>query len=144
MAARYKLIAKYGALVVWNAGTLQQNFLPLCFTEWSETGRGGCLGMACSVFAGLAYSCSPKQSWQGALSACSSCGAGMHLQGIQCRITAVWKWRVGFVYVTGNIESEQWHSSSTGECSVALPMKHIKHCLCSSWPQPEPPGGKLE
>lgn len=34
--------------------------------------------------------------------------------------------------------------SSDTPLQQGSPVKHIKHCLCSSWPQPEPSGGKME
>lgn len=134
MSARYKLTAKYGVLAVWNADTLQQNFILLCFSEWSETGRRCWLGMfALSL---LALPTAAVQTRADKVSACSSCGAGMHPEGIQCRLTAVWTWRVGVVYMPGNIESEQRHSSSTGECSEAhqaLPVQLLATAWATRW-----------
>lgn len=142
-----KRIAKYVALIVLSAGTLQQILLLLCFMKRSETGRGGWQGIIFSAFDGLARSCSTHTGYKTELTRCplSSLKPG-------CR-DASWrnpvqghsgmKQKVGVTQLVGlprvpdNRGREQRRSSSIVEPSET----HRVLPGASSCPQPEPLSG---
>lgn len=106
-----------------------------------KAGRGLFSPPLLALPAAAVHTQATKQSWQGALSARSSHGAGMQLEGIQCRVTAVW--------------DEEWASLSAGPTLQARQHRKGPEMLlfngavqwstsaawCSSWQQPEPPRG---